>query len=129
MLLFSKTQPSVISGFHSRHHARSCLALQEAGGSARDSSIPPVSQKFRKISQTHKNSRQSNDIEWIDVTVIHFGHKYGESKADNRPDDKNLKLIHGQQYPFGLNLNDISKGLKSKLSTIIYFLCFVFSVL
>jgi hypothetical protein len=87
----------------------------DAGGSARYLSIFPISQKFRKISQTHKNNRQPGNIKGIYITEIHFGHEYGKSKADNRPDDENLKLIHGQQYPFGLNLDNLSKGLKTSL--------------
>jgi hypothetical protein len=68
--------------------------------------IFPIPQKFRKIRQTHKNNCQPSDIEWVDITIINFGHKKGEGQPDDRPDDKNLKLVHGQQYPFGFSSDD-----------------------
>jgi hypothetical protein len=76
----------------------------EAGGSARDSSRFPIPQKLGKIRQAHKDNCQPDDIEWIEIVEINFGHKHGESQSNNRPDYENVKLIHSQENPFGLNL-------------------------
>jgi hypothetical protein len=52
-----------------------------------------LSQIFRKISQSHHDYRQADDVGEVNPAVEHTGKDDGKNSTDDGSDNKNLKLV------------------------------------